>query len=100
MTMPATNAITQCVSITFAQAVVLLALSRDEQPTILASVTRTSLLRMRLMAPLGRRVTSRRRTRRHYEITDAGRLVLEASPQLAKAKRLLNRQTKKRNSTP
>lgn len=70
------------------QTVCLLALSRGEQPPQFPVTTRRLLLRQQLIEPRNKREPGSTAPRR-YDITDAGRHALAASPHLAAAQRAL-----------
>lgn len=65
------------------QTICLLALSRGKQPPWFPIATRRLLLRERWMSPRGG-------GQRSYDITDAGRQALAASPHLVEAQRRLD----------
>lgn len=73
--------------ITLPQTVVMLSLSRGEQPKVFPPITRRKLLRKRWILPLARDPGSKED--RRAELTDAGRRALAASPFLAAAERIL-----------
>jgi hypothetical protein len=76
-------------TLTLPQTVCLLALSRDEKPPWFPVGTRNALLRQRWMKP-GKPPTPGSKVRRRYDITDAGRQALAASPHLEAAQRVLD----------
>lgn len=74
---------------TLAQTICLVALSRGEQPPWLPVTTRRTLLRERWIAQQNKREPGAKE-RRLYNLTDAGRAVLAASPHLGAAMRKLD----------
>lgn len=83
-------------TLTFPQTVVLLALSRGEEPPYFPPITRRALLRAQYIEPDGDPPppTDRPRVRyrrRRYVITAAGLAALQASPHRADAERSLAR---------
>jgi hypothetical protein len=81
--------------LTVPQTICLLALSRGEQPPVFPVTTRRLLLREKLIAPRNARAPGSTE-RRLYDITDAGRKALSASPHLAEAQRALDEGKKQR----
>lgn len=75
--------------LTLPQTICLLALSRGEQPPLFPPTTRRLLLREKLIKPLNKREPGSKE-RRLYDITDAGRQALAASPHLAAAQRAID----------
>lgn len=74
--------------ITLTQTIVLLALSRNEQPPVFPPITRRELLRKRWIAPSGREAGSVQK--RRHDITEAGSRALATSPHLGQAQRALD----------
>lgn len=74
---------------TLAQTICLVALSRGEQPPWMPTTTRRALLRERWMAPQNTRAPGAKE-RRLYDLTDAGRKAMAASPHLGEAMRKLD----------
>lgn len=74
---------------TLAQTICLVALSRGEQPPWLPVTTRRALLRERWIAPQNKREPGAKE-RRLYNLTDAGRRAMAASPHLDDALRKLD----------